>query len=102
MWLHLIVFRTRRRPRARSRNRKMAFVKHEEKLIEDEDDNDIIAVCILPASYRRGEIWIALLVNFRSNIKISLVLSSVRLYQQIEQFLCNKRVATSCPIEKWK
>jgi hypothetical protein len=34
----------RRRPRARSRNRKMALVKWEEKLIEDEkeDDDDIM------------------------------------------------------------
>jgi hypothetical protein len=65
-----IVFRTRRR----SRNRKIAFGQHEEKRIEDEYDDAIIAGCVLPASYRRGEGWIALLVKFRSNIRISSVL----------------------------
>jgi Tfp pilus assembly protein PilX len=55
-------------------------LKHEEKRIEDEYDDDIIADRVLQASNRRGERWIALLVNFRSNIKISIVLSSVRFF----------------------
>ena len=35
-----IVFRTRRRPRACSRNRKTAVVKSEEKGMKDEDEDD--------------------------------------------------------------
>ena len=53
-----IVSRPRRRPR--SRNRQMAFVKHDANRIEDEeedeyeDDDDIPAGCFYPAQYRHG------------------------------------------------
>ena len=53
----------------------MGFVRLDEKRIEDENeykyeyDDDIIAGCVLPASNRRDERWIALLVNFRSTIQ---------------------------------
>jgi hypothetical protein len=30
---------------------------------EHKDEDDIIAGCVLPASYRRGKRWISLLVN---------------------------------------
>jgi hypothetical protein len=68
--------------------------RHEEKCNEDKDeyDDDIIAGRVLPVSNRRGTRWIALLVNFGSNIKISIILVSVRLYKQIEQYFCIKRV----------
>jgi hypothetical protein len=49
----------------------MAFVKLEEKRIEDEHDDDRIAGCVLPASHRGGERWIALLVNFWSTVQNS-------------------------------
>ena len=57
----------------------MGFVRLDEKRIEDENeykyeyDDDIIAGCVLAASNRRGERWIALLVNFSTNIKIELL-----------------------------
>lgn len=44
--------------------------KQDKERIEYEYDDDIIADCVLPASNQRGQMWIALLVNFKTNSKI--------------------------------
>jgi hypothetical protein len=44
-------------------------LKHEEKRIEDEDEDEYDTGCVLPTPNRRGERWIAQLVNFRFRYK---------------------------------